>query len=254
VSFQIVGDPLGVGAVPLHAQAQGLGPQQGLEGIHRRHGGAEVAQADRVRLHGEGHVAKGLVEVQAVIGRLRRDITEEEFLKESRPWPNYADYRPLIELCKEKKVPVIAANIPRRLASRVHKEGVEVVEKFTDEEKSWTAKKLNATPGAYRDKFMKAMGGADGHNTKLDTMYAAQCIKDDTMAESIAAWLKVNPKGRVLHINGAFHSENGLGVPEKLKALMPEIKQAMLTCYEADKEPGKAVDNEWYVRVPASRP
>lgn len=193
-------------------------------------------------------------DVQPVLDRyLKGEISEEQFLKDSRPWPNYADYRPLIELCKEKRIPVIAGNIPRRLASRVHKEGPAVVEQFTAEEKAWTARKLVAEKGAYRDKFMKLMGAAGDHNEKLETMFAAQCIKDDTMAESIADWLAANPKGRVLHINGGFHSENGLGVPEKLAVLSPGVKQAMLTCIERGNPVPKAAADETYATVPASR-
>ncbi|MBX3475232.1 MAG: ChaN family lipoprotein [Planctomycetes bacterium] len=193
-------------------------------------------------------------DVQPVLDRyLKGEISEEQFLKDSRPWPNYADYRPLIELCKEKKIPVIAGNIPRRLASRVHKEGPAVVEQFTDEEKAWSARKLVAEKGAYRDKFMKLMGGAGDHNERLEGMFAAQCIKDDTMAESIADWMAANPKGRVLHINGAFHSESGLGVPEKLAVLSPGIKQSILTCMERGNDiPGAAAD-ETFATVPASR-
>jgi uncharacterized iron-regulated protein len=194
-------------------------------------------------------------DVQPVLDRyLKGEITEEAFLKDARPWPNYADYRPLIELCKANKIPVIAGNIPRRLASRVHKEGPAVVDQFTEEEKGWAARKLVAEKGAYRDKFMKLMGGAGDHNEKLETMFVAQCIKDDTMAESIADWLKANAKGRVLHINGAFHSEGGLGVPEKLAAINPGIKQAILTCIERDNEIPKASADETYATVPASRP
>jgi uncharacterized iron-regulated protein len=180
-------------------------------------------------------------------------ITEDEFLKKSRPWPNYADYRPLIEFCKEHKIPVIAGNIPRPLASRVFKEGPEAVEKFTADEKSWSATKLNANPGAYRDKFMEVMGGADGHSDNLERMYAAQCIKDDTMAESVSNWLKATPKGRVLHINGNFHTAGGLGVPEKLEALLPDVKMAIVTCIERGDDYEAAVD-EWLIRVPGSRP
>ena len=50
-------------------------------------------------------------------------ITEEEFIKTSRPWPRYiTDYKPMIEFAKAHKIPVIASNIPRfwhqRLPSR----------------------------------------------------------------------------------------------------------------------------------------
>lgn len=180
-------------------------------------------------------------------------ITEAEFRKKGHLWPNYADYRPLVEFCKANKIPVIAGNIPRPLANRIYKEGVEVLEKFTDEEKAWSAAEVRALPGAYRDKFFEAMGGTDGHNDALERMYASQCFKDDTMAESVAKWLKDNPKGRVLHINGNFHSKGGLGVPEKLEALSPGVKIALITCVQPGEEEEAAAD-EWLVRVPGMRP
>jgi len=195
-------------------------------------------------------------DVQPVLDKyLRGEIAEDEFLKNSRPWPNYADYRPLIELCKEKKIPVIAGNIPRRLASRVFKEGTEVLEKFSDEEKTWCARKLVANAGPYRDKFFRQMGADSGHNENLERMYGSQCIKDDTMAESIADWLKLNPKGRVVHINGAFHSEAGLGVPEKLAALVPGVRQSLLTCVDSEAETTpRPSEAEAIVKVPSMRP
>ncbi len=195
-------------------------------------------------------------DVQSVLDQyLRGEIAEDEFLKTSRPWPNYADYRPMIELCKEKKIPVIAGNIPRRLASRVFKEGTEVLEKFTDEEKTWCARKLVANAGPYRDKFFRQMGADSGHNENIERMYSSQCIKDDTMAESIADWLKLNPKGRVVHINGAFHSEAGLGVPEKLGVLVPGIRQSLLTCVDSEAETTpRPIETETIVKVPSMRP
>ncbi|MCA8937797.1 MAG: ChaN family lipoprotein [Planctomycetes bacterium] len=189
---------------------------------------------------------------QALDDYLGGKLTEDEFRKNTRAWPNYADYRPLIEFCKANKVPVIAGNVPRRLANRVYKEGVEVLSEFTADEKSWSAPEVNATTGAYRNKFFEAMGGMEGHSDAMERMYASQCFKDDTMAESVANWLKENPKGRVLHINGNFHSKGGLGVPEKLSALMPDVQIGLITCTSEDDE--EAAPEEWIIKVPAPRP
>ena len=58
-------------------------------------------------------------------------LSEEDFLATARPWPNYRmDYAPLVNFAKEKKMPVVAANVPRFLAAHVAKnnastEGVE---------------------------------------------------------------------------------------------------------------------------------
>ena len=47
-------------------------------------------------------------------------ISEDVFLDRSRPWPNYQqDYQPLVEFAKLKGIPVIAANVPRRVAAAV---------------------------------------------------------------------------------------------------------------------------------------
>src|ERR1019366_2908440 len=44
--------------------------------------------------------------------------TEGDFLATSRPWPRYAaDYRPLVEFARAWKLPVVASDVPRRLAS-----------------------------------------------------------------------------------------------------------------------------------------
>ena len=50
-------------------------------------------------------------------------VRERDFLKDSRPWSNYKDYRPLIEYAKEEGIDVIAANAPRRYVSLVGRFG-----------------------------------------------------------------------------------------------------------------------------------
>lgn len=190
---------------------------------------------------------------------------EREFMKGARPWPNHADYRPMVEFCRERGIDLIAGNIPRRLAARVNKEGPEVLAQFSAEDKSYSATKIVAHEGAYRDNFFKVMGSStsakrDEAYERLDRMYAAQCIKDDTMAESVLAWLEKNKGARVVHINGAFHSAQGLGIPEKLKLINPKLKIAVVTCVESAVPSVESVDaedargNDFIVFVPASRP
>lgn len=51
-------------------------------------------------------------------------ITERQFLSSARPWEYYEeDYRPMVELAKERGLPVIAANAPRRYVNRVSRLG-----------------------------------------------------------------------------------------------------------------------------------
>ena len=45
----------------------------------------------------------------------------------------------------------------------------------------------------------------------LYSIYQAQCIKDDTMAESIARLRAADPARLVLHATGSFHCDYRLG-------------------------------------------
>lgn len=163
-------------------------------------------------------------------------LSEEKFLAASRPWPNYGtDYAPLVNFAKEKKMPVIAANVPRFLAAHVAKnnastEGVEA------QYQQWLPKHTYAPEGAYKDKFYAQMSSPAAPMKmppqRLAAVYAAQCLKDDKMAESIAAFADAHQNMQILHINGCFHSDAHLGTAQKLEALRSELKVAVITPLE----------------------
>lgn len=163
-------------------------------------------------------------------------LSKENFLAASRPWPNYGtDYAPLVNFAKEKKMPVIAANVPRFLAAHVAKnnastEGVEA------QYQQWLPKHTYAPEGAYKDKFYAQMSSPAAPMkmlpARLAAVYAAQCLKDDKMAESIAAFADAHQNMQILHINGCFHSDEHLGTAQKLEALRPELKVAVITPLE----------------------
>jgi uncharacterized iron-regulated protein len=62
----------------------------------------------------------------------------------------------------------------------------------------------------------------------FDLIYAAQCIKDDTMAESLKQHLLSFPRQRIIHYNGDFHSRKHLGTAQKFSLLMPDIETAVI--------------------------
>jgi uncharacterized iron-regulated protein len=183
-------------------------------------------------------------DVQGLLdGYLAGKIEESEFLAGSRPWPSYrTDYRPLIEICRERNLPAIAGNVPRRLASRIARGGIEAMDAFDEDERRWSARELVVLDDEYRDRFLAAMGGM-GHagGSMVAKIYAAQCLKDDTMAESIADHLDAHPETRrVIHYNGSFHSNYGLGAAQKLRALKPGLTIATVACIASDNP--KAID------------
>ena len=215
---------------------------------------AELAQADAVFV-GEQHddpnthrlelaILEGLVrrsvpvtvslemferDVQPILDRyLAGDIPEKQFVAESRPWPRYAtDYRPLVEFARARKLPVIAANVPRRMASEVSRKGLAVIEAVAAD-RGFAAKALECPPsGSYYDRFAAAMGG---HQAATPNFYYAQCMKDETMGESIAdAFAKTTRRITIVHVNGAFHSDFAEGAAQSATRRMPGRRIAVVT-------------------------
>lgn len=152
---------------------------------------------------------------------LAGDIDEELFLEHSRPWPNYAEhYRPVVEWAKREGVPVVAANIPRPLASRVAYRGL-----GTTDYSLWSPWVIDVDEPAYLSRFLVAMGGDpdDEPSAGVRRWFAAQVIKDAMMAQSIVRALDATPDDPplVVHWCGRFHSDYGLGTVSRVEDLRP---------------------------------
>jgi uncharacterized iron-regulated protein len=160
------------------------------------------------------------------------------FLAGSRPWRNYADYQPLVRLAAARRWPVLAANVPRPLASAVSRGGWAALD--TVPHSGWrlfAARRECAPEGEYFRRFGEAMGGMGGHGAATDTaaaratlvrFYQAQCLKDETMAESIVRARQAWPGWMVVHYNGAFHSDHRLGTVERLTRRLPDARVAVV--------------------------
>ncbi len=179
-------------------------------------------------------------DVQAILDAyLHGEISEEEFLSQSRPWSNYeSDYRPLIEFARRNELDVIAANVPRRYAAMLHREGEEALEGLSEAERKFIAKDLVVLDDEYKERFYRTMQRnfgmmgdipAEQINRRIHAMYKAQCLKDDTMAESIYDYLQQNPDNKVIHFNGDFHSNSHLGTVQKLARMDNDLNIGVIT-------------------------
>jgi uncharacterized iron-regulated protein len=163
--------------------------------------------------------------VQGVVNDyLRGRLDEATFLKYTRPWKNYTrDYKPLVELTRERKRDVIAGNLPRAVAAKVAtKEG---------SLSPFLPRVTSAPMDRYWELFGEAMKGHPGADGAARWMYRAQCAKDDAMAEAIADYLATNPHRQplVIHCNGNFHSDYGLGTAARLAQRAPLAQTAIIS-------------------------
>ncbi len=92
---------------------------------------------------------------------LRGRLDESAFREQARQKGAYLiSHRPLIELCRAARVPVIAANAPRRLVSAYRKSGEDYAAyraSVTPEEQRWLPAECSELTGAYRDRFLEVM-------------------------------------------------------------------------------------------------
>ena len=172
-------------------------------------------------------------DVQTELDEYLRDlISETHFMSSTRPWGNYkTDYRPLVELAKEKKLPVVAANAPRRYVNMVSRNGRESLDALSPEAKKWIAPlPYEKATDAYRKKFEALMGGSsEANKLGLPKIVDSQSLWDATMAYSIAEQLKKEKKSLVVHLNGSFHSENRWGIADHLVKYRSKTKFLVVT-------------------------
>ena len=175
---------------------------------------------------------------QAVDDYLTGQLTERDFLAKSRPWPRYStDYRRLIEMAKEGHWRVVAANVPRTLAAAVSRQGLAALDTLTVTERRNAAREvLCPADDDYHARFRESMRthspGPDSASTSppsdslptamAERFYLAQCVKDETMAESIVD-ARISGRGDaiVVHYTGAFHSDYSQGTVARVKRRQP---------------------------------
>lgn len=186
-------------------------------------------------------------DVQGVLDEyLQGFVREEDFLAASRPWPNYKSaYRPLVELAKAEKLRVLASNVPKRYASRAARLGLAALVPAPASARAWLPPLPVPPPSAaFAARFEAFLDQAQGHGAPH--MAEAQVLRDAAMAHAIAEHARLHPRALVLHLNGAFHSEGGLGTPEMLSRYAPGLKRLVVTM-----NPEGATGNDFILKTRA---
>lgn len=160
-------------------------------------------------------------------------IREKNFRIDARVWPNYKDYQPLIEFAKNNHIPVVAANAPARYTNMVNRLGLNSLLLLDAMGRSYLPPlPIDTATGAYLTKFDQIMGG---HASMPGMqMYQAQNLWDATMGWSIAKFAKAHRGYKILQINGGFHSEEKLGIPEQLKHYDSKARVLNIAVYSDD--------------------
>ena len=177
-------------------------------------------------------------------------IKEGYFTKDAGAWPNYNQYRPLIEFSKANNLQVVAANAPFRYVSLVNKFGIDTL--ITLSNQSSIAKNAmaplpyNLASGEYEKKLhdlgksekqiKKEEENPDTVNTKKYNVVPGHSLWDATMAYSVYQKHQEKPDSKIMHLNGAFHTEEHFGICQRLAEYDPKIKVLVITSQAKGKD------------------
>lgn len=152
--------------------------------------------------------------VQPVLDRyVSGEIDEATFLKDA-DWKgqwgfDFAFYRPLFEVCRKHKVPMVALNVPRAWVRAVGKGGLVAL---PPEAKGELPATIEVGAGKHRNVFEAMIGGHPAGGPTIDNMLAAQTIWDEGMADSAIKWRAKNPVDTFVVVAGAGHMMYGQGI------------------------------------------
>ena len=162
---------------------------------------------------------------QSVIDNyLAGKLTEEQLVEQTEynqrwrfPWELYA---PIMRFAKENKLPVIALNTPSEVTRKVASQGLE---SLTAEDKKYIPpiSEIRTDNAEYRqlllEVYQQHQKSALGNSTAFERFLQAQVLWDETMAESIAQFVKTNPDYQVVVLAGKGHIIYGYGIPSRVE-------------------------------------
>jgi len=150
------------------------------------------------------------------------EMTEKEFLLQAdwyRSWRmNFALYRPLLNYCRDQKIPILALNAETDLK---HKVARTPLNELTGEDRQ------QLPDMSYNDPYQEAMVQAffSDHKmgkTMLDGFQRVQTLWDETMAQNLATYVETTGKDRqILVVAGGNHVRYGFGIPRRMFQRVP---------------------------------
>jgi uncharacterized iron-regulated protein len=150
-------------------------------------------------------------------------LTPEEFFAKSR-WAelwrhDFAAYRPLLDLARERKVPMRALNIDRDFIRSVSRQG------FDAAAAAWPGGTPVGKPAAPDEAYVTSLTNVFRQHAREASPEAvarfieAQTVWDRAFAEGLADALKQTPGAIAVGVMGQGHVEYGHGAAHQLKAL-----------------------------------
>jgi uncharacterized iron-regulated protein len=152
---------------------------------------------------------------------------------------DYRLYRPIIRFAKENGIPIIALNASRELTAEISRVGIndlpavlrqELPDSYDVSDKAYEA--------ILRETFDQHPSAEDGD---FERFVEVQLTWDESMAQSVAEYLKANPDGRMLVLAGRGHIDGRSGIPNRVTR-RTGLQGAVITTFTPSSRNFRAAD------------
>jgi uncharacterized iron-regulated protein len=151
-------------------------------------------------------------------------------------------YAPMLRLCRERGIPVVALNAEKEITRTVSRGGLEAL---TPEQRA-SLPPLDVEDAGHRA-FVKEAFGAHGASMpaeRFERFYLAMVIWDEVMSSTAAAWLAANgPESRMVVVAGNGHVADRWGIPSRAqrKSGRPSLVVVQYVSDPSDESPDAEV-------------
>jgi uncharacterized iron-regulated protein len=199
----------------------------------------------------------GLEQIEAVQQPLVDKFNSKEFdfdklaeaIQWAKRWHNYRQYRPALEAAQKAGAPVLGLNARSEVIRQIARSGG--VEKLPPEIRKELPADLQLQDPPYEKLLnMQMMVHMAATAERLRPMIEAQMARDETMAATLAAYLRSEPgqKRTAVVLCGAGHAMYGLATVQSLRRRIPGVRDRIVLFSESGDVKLSAADKA------ASRP
>ncbi len=141
-------------------------------------------------------------------------LREKEFLQKVHWYVNWRFefnlYRNILDFARTHQIRVIGLNIPFHIPPRIAVGGID---SLLDDDRRYLPAEIDTSIAAHRSYIQKIFKFHHLPGREIfENFYMAQCVREDTMAESIALNLNSHP---MVVIAGNGHLKNKYGIPDR---------------------------------------
>ncbi|MCK4909487.1 MAG: ChaN family lipoprotein [Planctomycetes bacterium] len=134
----------------------------------------------------------------------------------------YNQYKPLLQFCGQNKVKLVGLSAPPDIETKFAMKGWEGL---TEKEKKFIAKDIDIDNKSHKKYVLRLFQGMINqkimkrNDAMMQKFYVTQCVRDETMAESIANYLKENQRNsaaQIMIVAGGGHVEYKFNIPDRV--------------------------------------